>query len=136
MALKFKQPCTNFLCVVNIIKNKNMSCKNSMADGRAFTDYSSNCALNEFLQSNSQYNLDNNTQYRLFLQRYGKQIMDQQRDKSFRQTVTGCVCKHSHAPHNVTLNPKNGYTPNDTAYLRSYHQGHTTPYAHARRCCR
>lgn len=107
-----------------------------MADGRAFTDYSSNCSLNEFLQSNSQYDLDNNTQYRLFLQRHGKEIMDMQRNRSFKQNVTGCVCKYSHPPHNVTLNPKNGYTPNDTAYLRSYHKGHTTPNAHARRCCR
>ena len=107
-----------------------MSCKNSMSDGRAFTDYTPNCSLNEFLQSGSQYGLNTNTQYRLYLQRHGGELMDYMRARSVTQNATGCRCDFGHPPHNEEYNPS-PYNPNDTQTIMNYHKGEMTPFAHS-----
>ena len=44
-----------------------------MSDGRAFTDYSPACALNEQLQT--KFNVKNSHEYRNYLQKNGEAIM-------------------------------------------------------------
>ena len=101
-----------------------------MSDGRAFTDYTPNCSLNEFLQSGAPLSLNSNTQYRMYLQRYGSELMDYMRRRSINQNATGCRCNFGHPPHHVEYNPK-PYDTNDTDYLMKYHRGPVTPFAPA-----
>jgi len=104
-----------------------MSCKNAMHDGRAFTDYTPNCSMNEFLEP---MQLNSNTQYRQFLQRNAEQLMDGLRRRAITQNATGCNCDFGHPPHRLEYNPQ-PYDPNDTNYIMKYHMGPVTPFAHA-----
>lgn len=104
-----------------------MSCKNAMQDGRAFTDYTPNCSMNEFYQHMNKVN--NSTEYRLFLQRHARALINDKRSRSERQNVTGCKCMYQHPPHDKEWNPK-PYDTNDTSYLMKYHIGQVTPFAH------
>lgn len=107
-----------------------MSCKNAMQDGRAFTDYTPNCSQNEFIQHGAPYHLNTNTQYRLYLQRHGAELMEWNRARAVTQNATGCRCDFGHPPHHQEYNPK-PYNPNDTTTIMKYHQGPVTPFAHA-----
>lgn len=108
-----------------------MSCKNAMAiSGYPFTDNSSNCSMNEFLQNGSPYKLNSNTQYRLYLQRHGSELMNYLRARAVTENATGCQCDYNHPPHNQEYNPK-PYNPNDDARLMKYHLGTITPFAAA-----
>lgn len=73
------------------------SCKNAMQDGRAFTDYNPNCALNEFLRT--KFGIQNNTDYRLFLQRNACKVMGEMKNLSEFDNPTGCKCNYLHPPH-------------------------------------
>ena len=107
-----------------------MSCKNAMATGVQFTDWSPNCSLNEFIQSGAPYKLNSNTQYRLYLQRHGSSLMQHMRKRAVHQNATGCNCDFQHPPHNQEYNPK-PYNPNNTVKQMNYHQGEITPFGHA-----
>lgn len=98
-----------------------MSCKNAMEDSRAFTDYTSNCSMNEYLKRKFGVEM-NSTNYRLFLQRYGQGVMDDLRKRSEWANATGCNCFYAHPPHDeyVAAAP---YDPNDTEYILKYHEG-------------
>lgn len=76
------------------------SCKNSMADGRAYTDYNPNCALNEHIKQ--KYGITSSTEFRLFLQRNACKIMgDQKKASEWTENAAGCSCScnYAHAPH-------------------------------------
>ncbi len=105
-----------------------MSCKNAMHDGRAFTDYTPNCSMNEYFQHNS--SADNSVSYRLFLQRNGNQLIGFNQKRAEYQNVAGCRCMYGHPPHNEEWNPK-PYSSNDTSYIMKYHHGQVTPFSHA-----
>ena len=73
------------------------SCKNVMHDGRAFTDYNPNCALNEYLKTG--HNIVNSTEYRLFLQRNACKIMGELKQSSEFLNPSSCKCNYNHPPH-------------------------------------
>jgi hypothetical protein len=73
------------------------SCKNAMQDCRAFTDYSPNCALNEYIKT--QNGANNSTEYRLFLQRNACSIMGQLKNRSESENPTGCKCDSQNSQH-------------------------------------
>lgn len=105
-----------------------MSCKNAMHDGRAFTDYTPNCSMNEYFRHNT--TADNSVAYRLFLQRGANKFINYNRQKAEHQNVTGCKCMYGHPPHNEEWNPKPYYSI-DTDYQLKYHVGQPTPFGHA-----
>jgi hypothetical protein len=48
----------------------------AMQDGRFFTDYNPDCSINKKIKS--QFGITDDHEYRLFLQRNGTKILDQQ----------------------------------------------------------
>lgn len=91
-----------------------MSCKNAMQDGRAFTDYSPSCTLNELIQR--QYGINNSTQYRLFLQRNGWEIENIMRQRAELQHQNECKCDSNRTPLDDENCPR-PYDPNNTDVL-------------------
>lgn len=105
-----------------------MSCKNAMSDGRAFTDYTPNCSMNEYFQHIT--GAPNSVSYRLGLQRNADDIININRKRSEYKNVTGCKCNFNHPPHNEDWDPT-PYMSNDNSYLLGNHLGHVTPFSHA-----
>ena len=53
-----------------------------MSDGRAFTNYLSNCQMNSIIQEKN--NISNDAAYRKFLQENAKAIMEAQQSKPLK----------------------------------------------------
>lgn len=60
------------------------------ASGRAFTDYSPNCELNRDIKE--AYGIDNNYNYKMFLQRNAEKLMQQDRSYSYIKNKITCNC--------------------------------------------
>lgn len=88
-----------------------MSCKNTMQDCRAFTDYTPNCQLNESFKS--KYAPGSSSEYRLFLQHNACNVMDElrQRSKDNNQNPSGCKCNFNHPPHDTPSAVKYSWRP-------------------------
>lgn len=90
-----------------------MSCKNVMQDCRAFTDYSPNCQLNEYLKY--KYAPGSSSEYRMFLQHNACKIMEELRQRSAdnNKNPTGCECKcnYNHPPHDQISAEKYNWQP-------------------------
>ena len=100
-----------------------MSCKNAMQDGRAFTDYTSSCSANDYVQK--LYRIPTSTSYRMFLQHNAEQLMKHNRALSERNNLTGCKCNYNHPPHNWGQEPYFPIDPNNTQYLLNEHKMQT-----------
>lgn len=85
------------------------SCKWTMADGRAFTDYSPNCQLEEGLQA--KYAPGASSEYRHFLQHNACGIMKELRDKSAFEHPGGCRCNYNHPPHDAPSAQRYSWQP-------------------------
>ncbi len=93
-----------------------MSCKNVMQDCRAFTDYTPNCQMNEYLKY--KYAPGSSSEYRHFLINNACKIMEEMRQRSIdnNKNPTGCECKcnFSHPPHSAEYQAKYHWQPNAT----------------------
>lgn len=62
-----------------------------MSDGRVFTSYAPNCAVNQFIQQ--KYKVQDSHMYRLFLQQNAEKIMKELQDCSVTQKCDICpIC--------------------------------------------
>ena len=66
-----------------------------MSDGRTFTDYRQNCAVNNLLKTNS--NTFNSHEYRMFLTRNAKNLIDLNRQVAYERNKIG----PSMEPYNI-----------------------------------
>lgn len=73
-----------------LLPTVSLGCKNSMADGRVFTDWNPNCVLNQDLRMMA--NLRNSRDYRQFLQHNGNQLIDRDRKIAFQNSFNYCKC--------------------------------------------
>lgn len=90
-------------------KNSAGSCKYVMQDCRAFTDYSPNCQMEEYLRS--KYAPGSSSEYRLFLQRNAINVMKELREMNGFQSPTDCNCNYDHAPHDRNSMARYQYQP-------------------------
>jgi len=69
---------------------QSQGCKATADGGRAFTAYSPNCSQD--LAIRRRYNLQNNSDYRLFLQRHAGVVMDHNNQVAKESANTYCHC--------------------------------------------
>lgn len=62
------------------------NCAPKMQDGRSFTDYRANCTLDNMVSSSN--NIQSSYEYRLFLQRNGKKLINKFNDYNYK--MNGC----------------------------------------------
>ena len=100
------------------------SCKNSMQDCRAFTDYTPNCQMNESIKS--KYAPGASSEYRHFLQSNGCSIMKEIRDNNTYSNPTGCQCNFNHRPHSNESQQRYSWQPS-AGYLANKNKDFNKP---------
>ena len=60
-----------------------------MSDGRVFTSYKPNCESNEHMKKI--YNIKNNNEYRMFLQKNAEKLLLEMHDLSFKESQEECM---------------------------------------------
>ena len=66
--------------------------KVAQSDGRAFTDYRPSCYVDQKMQE--KLGLNNSMEYRLFLQRNGQTLINQQQQKLNNRLKMKCNCQN------------------------------------------
>jgi hypothetical protein len=102
----------------NMASNNAGSCKYVMQDARAFTDYSPNCQMNEYVKN--KYAPGSSSEYRMFLQRNGCSIMKELRERNGFVNPSGCNCNFSHPPHSQAETIRYSWQPSATYLANKY----------------
>ena len=100
------------------------SCKYVMQDCRAFTDYTPNCQLNEYVRA--KYSPGASSEYRHFLQHNACTLMKELRERSGFENPSGCQCNYNHPPHNATSQHRYQWQPS-AGYLGNKSKDFNTP---------
>lgn len=112
------------------------SCKYVMHDGRAFTDYSPNCQMNEYVKG--KYAPGSSSEYRMFLQRNGTAVMREMRERNGFVSPTNCQCSFGHSPHSEAEQIRYSWQPS-AQYLATkyadFNQPIMAPGGHFRNFC-
>ena len=79
-----------------------VGCKNALSDGRAFTNYSPNCVINQDIRMMA--NLKNSRDYRHFLQHNATSLMERERKMAYANSWNHCHCNADWQVYGYNLN--------------------------------
>lgn len=84
-----------------------VGCRNSMADGRVFTDYRPDCRMNQLIRY--AFNINNSRDYREFLQQNAEKLRNMDRVIAARNASSYCNCDRSFVNYGHDLNQHMSY---------------------------